>query len=315
LLLDTIHCAQELCPDRSLTAILSDLGLAKTTYYHWQARAVMGRLEDEVVTPQRPAIPPTPEEVQVVTAYAQAHPLLGYKRLTFALLAENKAFLRPWMVHDLLEEAHLLGRRAPLPDLLTRPPTADHPDQRWHTDLMLWWFSGRWFWLIDVLEAYSRYLIHYELLLTARADDVVMAAQRAVDTLHSQPRFPGEPQIVHDGGPQFIGHDWATFVRANRLTDVRTHPHHPQSNGLDERVHRTFREEIPLEEDALLYQAKEVIATYRHYYNHERPHSALHYLCPHEYYRGDPAARFAEREDKLHAAALARKAYWAAHRS
>jgi putative transposase len=313
-LLDTIHHAQDLCPERSLSAILADLGLPKTTYYHWQARAAAGQLTDDVVTPPRLALPPTPEEVQVVTTYAQGHPLLGYKRLTFALMAENKAFLRPWMVHDILAEAHLLGRRAPLPDLLTRPPAADHPDQRWHTDLMMWWFSGRWFWLVDVLDAYSRYLVHYELLLTARADDVVLAAQRAVDTLHDRRRYPGEPQIVHDGGPQFIGHDWALFVSANRMTDVRTHSHHPQSNGLDERVHRTFREEIPLDEDAVLYQAQEVIATYRAYYNNERPHSALHYLCPREYYRGDPAARFAEREDKLYAAALARKAYWEAHR-
>jgi transposase InsO family protein len=312
-LLDTIHHAQALCPERSLTAILADLGLPKTTYYHWQARAVTGQLADDVVTPARTALPPTPEEVHVVTTYAQAHPLLGYKRLTFALMAENKAFLRPWMVHDILADAHLLGRRAPLPDLLTRPPAADHPDQRWHTDLMLWWFSGRWFWLLDVLDAYSRYLIHYELLLTARADDVVLAAQRAVDTLHDRPRSPGEPEIVHDGGPQFIGHDWALLVQANRLTDVRTHPYHPQSNGLDERAHRTFREEIPIEEDLILYQAQEVIATYRHYYNHERPHSALHYLCPWEYYRGNPTARFVEREDKLHAAAQARKTYWEAH--
>lgn len=314
-LMNTIQQAYALCPERSRTAILSDLGLPKTTYYHWRARAAAGRLEDDVITPHRTALAPTPEEVWSVTTYAQAHPLLGYKRLTYALMAENQAFLRPWMVHDILDEAHLLGRRAARPDRLTRPPAADHPDQRWHTDLMLWWFSGRWFWLIDVLDAYSRYLIHYELLLTARADDVILAAQRAVDTLYDRVRWPGEPQIVHDGGPQFIGRDWATFVRANRLTDVRTHPQHPQSNGLDERAHRTFREEIPLHEEALLYQAQEVIATYRHYYNHKRPHSALHYLCPWEYYRGDPTTRFVEREEQLQAAGLARKAYWEAHRA
>lgn len=57
-------------------------------------------------------------------------------------MAENKAYLRPSMVHDTrsVAEAHLLGRRAQLPDLLTRPPAADHPDQRWHTDMVLWWF-------------------------------------------------------------------------------------------------------------------------------------------------------------------------------
>jgi transposase InsO family protein len=174
----------------------------------------------------------------------------------------------------------------------------------------MWRFGGQWFWLIDVLDAYSRYLVRCELLLTAKADDVVRAVQRALDTLRDRPRQAGEPEIVHDGGPQFIGHDWATFIQATGTTNVRTHPYHPQSNGRDERVHRTLREELPLDENALLYEARQVIADYRAYYNDKRPHSALTYLCPHDYYRGDPVALLAQRESKLQAAAEKRRAYW-----
>lgn len=86
------------------------------------------------------------------------------------------------------------------------------------------------------------------------------------------------------------------FVWATQTTDVRTHWYHPQSDGRDERVHRTFREEIPLNENATLYQARAVIEDYRAYYNERRPHSALHYLCPQDYYRGDPAKLLVERE-------------------
>lgn len=313
MILATVRRAQQLCPERSLSAILADLGLPEATYYRWAERETLGQLADRIVTPRREAVPPTPPEVETATAFARAHPLLGYKRLTYALMAENKAFLRPWMVYDILAEADLLGRRAPPPELLTRPPEATHPDQRWHTDLMTWWFSGRWFWLIDVLDAYSRYLVACDVLLTARATDVTLACQRTLDTLHGRPRLPGEPEIVHDGGPQFIGHDWAVLVQANQVTDVRTHPYHPQSNGRDERVHRTMREEMPLEDDATLYQARAVIADFRVYYNERRPHSALKYLCPLDFYRGNPATLLAEREANLQAAAAARKAYWEAH--
>jgi len=134
--------------------------------------------------------------------------------------------------------------------------------------------------------------------------------QRALDTLADRPRLPGEPQIVHDGGPQFVGHDWVQFMHAVGATDVRTHPYHPQSNGRDERVHRTFREELPIEPEAMLYEARTIMLDYREYYNHRRPHSALQYLCPADYYRGDPAARLAEREANLRAAAIARATYW-----
>jgi putative transposase len=262
------------------------------------------------VLPSRSAVPPTPQEIEGVIQGAHRHLLLGYKRLAYALMAENKAFLRPWMVHDILAQHQLLGRRAPIPEPLTRPAAADHPDQRWHTDLSMWWFDDRWFWMIDILDAYSRYLVHCELLLTAKTDAVTRAVQRALETLAGRSRLAGEPQIVHDGGPQFIGHDWQQFMQTVGATDVRTHPYHPQSNGLDERVHRTFREEMPIESQAVLYEARTTMLEYRTYYNTQRPHSALKYLCPADYYRGDPAARLAEREAKLQAAALARAAYW-----
>ncbi len=311
--METIRQAHEWCPDLSLNEILTDVGLGSATYYRWSQRAKQVRLTDQVRVPQRTAVPPTPVEVAVTTGYARQHPLLGYKRLAYALMAENQTFLRPWMVHAVLAEAQLLGRRAPEPEPLVRPPEADHPDQRWHTDLMMWWFDGRWYWLIDMLDAYSRYLVHCELMLTATAESIVFAGQRALDTLRDRPRCPGEPEIVHDGGPQFIGHEWSQFVRATETTNVRTHPYHPQSNGRDERVHRTFREEMPLDENANLYQARAVIAEYRTYYNERRPHSALHYLCPRDYYRGDPTKLLAEREAKLRTAAEQRRHYWEEH--
>ena len=314
MILKTVQQAQAQCPQRPLDALLADLGLPSATYFRWIDRAASGQLADQVVVPHRSPVPPTPQEVQVVVDFARADPLLGYKRLAYALMLENKAFLRPWMVHHVLAEHQLLGRRQPPPEPLRRPPEADHPDQRWHTDLMVWWFADRWFWLIDVLDAYSRYLVHCQPLLTARAEDVTLAVQTALDTRPPERRRAGEPEIVHDNGGPFIGAEWATLVRATEMTDIRARAHHPQSNGRDERVHRTLREEMPLDDVATFYQAQEVIANYRTYYNEHRPHSALHYLCPHEFYHGDPATALAARADACRAAAAARQAYWETHR-
>ena len=87
-------------------------------------------------------------------------------------------------------------------------------------------------------------------------------------------------------------------------------PYHPQSNGRDERVHRTIREEVPVERDDTLYEVQRRIEDFRVYYNAGRPHSALRYLRPVDYYRGAPEARLAERQAKLRQAAEARRAYW-----
>jgi len=43
--------------------------------------------------------------------------------------------------------------------------------------------------------------------------------------------------------------------------------HYPQSNGRDERFHRTFGEEVPIDPDHDLYRIRELIEAYQIYYN------------------------------------------------
>lgn len=302
--------AEVLAPERTRREILEDLGLQPSTFYRWLERADTATLVDAQVLPEPMRLPPTPDEIARVVRYAQVHPLLGYKRLTWAMVDENVACLRPWMVHAILKEQNLLGRRAQLILPYARPDEPDHPDQRWHTDLMSLKLNGRWFHLIDVLDAYRRYLVYWEVLLTARADVIVLATQRALETLQGRKQC-GEPEIVHDRGPQFVGHEWRVFIRNAEVGDIPTRAHHPQSNGRIERFHRTTKEESLNEHERDdLYRARAALTRWQHYYNHERPHTALHYVRPIDYYRGDPSARLAEREAKLRGAAVARAEYW-----
>lgn len=309
-LLNLVARAEGLAPERTRREILEDLGLRHSTFYRWLERADTGTLADVQVLPALMRVPPTPDEIARVVQYAEGHPLLGYKRLTWAMVDENVACLRPWMVHAILKEQNLLGRRTQLILPYGRPDEPDHPDQRWHTDLMSLKLNGRWFHLIDVLDAYSRYLVYWEVLLSARADVIVLAAQRALESLAGRKQY-GEPEIVHDRGPQFVGHEWRVFIRNAEVGDIPTRAHHPQSNGRIERFHRTTKEEGLSEQDRDdLFRARDALTRWQRYYNHERPHTALHYLRPIDYYRGDPRARLAEREEKLRCAAAVRAEYW-----
>lgn len=309
MLLETIEQAQA-HTGQSATAILSQLGLSAATYYRWQARAEVGRLADQGVAPRRQVPTPTPAEAQAVGAFALAHPAMGYKRLTWQMVDQDVAYLRPYQVYRLLEGQELLCRR-PTPALLTlqRPPAPDHPDQVWHVDLMYLYIRPRWYYLVDILDGYSRFLVHWTLNLTMTADTVTLTVQEALERLAM--RRPGEPKLVHDHGSQFISAEWRTFVRGAGVTDIPTRVAHPESNGRLERLHRTHREEgLSAEALADYYRALDAMTGWRHYYNQERPHSALRYLCPVDYYRGNPEARLAEREEKLARAVAARAAYW-----
>ena len=66
-----------------------------------------------------------------------------------------------------------------------------------------------------------------------------------------------------------------------------------------ERSNRTVREHLEGEELANLVQAQAVFRRIIRRYNEERLHSALGYLRPVDYYRGNPAEKYEERRRKL----------------
>lgn len=84
------------------------------------------------------------------------------------------------------------------------------------------------------------------------------------------------------------------------MSDIKTRVAHPQSNGRLGRLHCTHREG-ELTEEALeaFHQVLEAMTSWSDYYNHRRLHTALKYLCPADYYNGDPQTRLAERKRKL----------------
>ena len=83
---------------------------------------------------------------------------------------------------------------------------------------------------------------------------------------------------------------------------------HTESNGRIERYHHSVREEdFGDTEVDNLYRARDLLGERGSYYDEERLHSALKYLRPADYYRGNPEALLAERKRKLRKAAARRK--------
>lgn len=273
----------------------------------------MERLDDRVVVPRRESLLPTPSEVEAVCEFAQAHPRLGYKRLTWQMVVEQIAYLRPHQVYAILQAHDLMHRQGHvMPELLKRPAEPDHPDQVWHIDLMYLYIRPRWYYLVDILDGYSRFLVHWSLNPTMLADTVTSTVQAALDGLTQ--RRAGEPKLIHDHGSQFVSAEWRALVAGAEVTDIVTRVAHPQSNGRVERVHRTHREE-GLADEVLrdYYHALDVMTDWGQYYNHQRVHSALRYLRPIDYYRGDVVVCLAERERRLAEVLEARRAYWTSH--
>ena len=290
--------------------ILDHLGLPPTTYYRWQHRRSTGSLADGIASPQRRVWPLIPQEIDSVCSYALEYPQIGYKRLTWQMIDDDVAYLKQYQVYAVLKERGLLrwGKNG-ASATLNRPPEPDHPDEVWHVDLMYLYIHPKWYYLVDIIDGYSRFMVNWSLNLTMESETVTMTVQNALEKLEN--RRKGEPRIVHDHGSQFISHEWHSFVKGAGVTDIKTRVAHPESNGRVERLHRTHREE-GLTEEALTgyYTALDAMERWDEYYNYKRPHSAIRYLVPADYYRGNPDGRIAERKEKLVQAVEMRQAYW-----
>jgi transposase InsO family protein len=301
-LLATIGRARE-SGTKSLAWILSELGLNRSVYYDWLGKQKMGRLADRVVVPRSP-LTVLPEEVKSAVEYAKTHPREGYRRLAWMMVDDDIVYLAPTTVYRILDRHDLLYRwKRPEPGLGRKVPVATYPDQVWHVDLMYLWVKGRWYFLVTVLDSYSRYVVHWELALSMLASEVADIIAAALE------KVPGKrPRIVRDNGSQFVSKEWREVIRHFEVEEIPIRVRHPESNGRIERYHRSVREEaFGDDEKEDYYQARDLLDQWVKYYNQERLHSALNYLRPVDYYMGNPEVLMAERKKKLTNAKARRK--------
>ncbi len=269
LILSSVERVQEMI-GAPVKVILDHLGLWPATYYRWRHRRSTGSLTDIGGTSHRRIWPPIPQEIAAVRGYALEYPQIGYKRLTWQMIDDDVAYLKPYRVYEILKERGLLrwGKNG-ASATLNRPPEPDHPDEVWHVDLMYLYIYPRWYYLVDIIDGYSRFMVNWSLNLTMESETVTMTVQKALDRLGA--RKAGEPRVIHDHGSQFISHEWRNFVKGAGITDIKTRIAHPESNGRLERLHRTHREE-GLTEEALTgyYATLDVMERWGEYYNYRR---------------------------------------------
>ncbi len=150
-----------------MKAILDHLGLPLSTYYRWRHRRATGSLTDRTSSSQRRTWPPIPQEIAAVHSYALEYPQIGYKRLTWQMIDDDVVYLKPYQIYGILKERGLLrwGKNG-TSETLNRPPEPDHPDEVWHVDLMYLKIHPRWYYLVDIIDGYSRFMVNWSLNLT-----------------------------------------------------------------------------------------------------------------------------------------------------
>ena len=252
------------------------------------------------------------EEKRAILDFHREYPLEGYRRLAFMMLDRDVVAVSPSSVYRVLKEAGVLRRWNRQPSKKGTgfvPPL--HPHEPWHVDVSYLNISGTFYSLCTLRDGGSRSVVHGEIRESMIEAEIEIILQRARE------KFPGvTPRIISDNGPQFIAKDFKEFIRICGMTQVRTSPYDPQSNGKLERWHRSVKGECIRPETPLsLEDARRSVSRYVEHYNTVRLHSAIGYVTPQDKLEGRDVEIFAERDRKLAEGRERRKARRAALRS
>jgi len=211
----------------------------------------------------------------------------------------------PSSTYRVLKQAGCLDRKTIKPSKKgTGFKQPEKPHQHWHIDISYLNLGGTFYFLISVLDGFSRYIVHWDIREKMEEKDVEMVLQRALE------KTPGaKPRIISDNGPQFIAKDFKVFMRIFGLTHVRTSPYYPQSNGKLERWHGTLKDEcIRASRPRTIEEAMKRVSDYVVHYNEVRLHSAIDYVTPADKLADRAAEIVAARDRKLEAAREQRRA-------
>jgi transposase InsO family protein len=285
---------------------LAALEIAPGSYYRWWSRAWPGGAAGGASRRERRSLYEVlPQEREAIVDYALKHPEVRHRELAWKTLDDGVCAVSSSTVYRVLREANLVCRWKPKERRKGsgQPAAPTQPDQLWQTDIRYTKVGGRNYYLLSFLDAYSRYVVHHELLTSMDGLSVSIAAAAAIETLPEDVR----PVIQSDHGSGFIAGEFAKTLASCGVGHTLIRPHTPTDNGLIERYHRTIGEAIFEHELEDFTSAKAVIAGIIEHYNQVRLHSSLNFLRPADYYRGDPETLLAQRRRKLQEARELRK--------
>ncbi len=237
------------------------------------------------------------EVESAVVALRGKHPAWGGRKISRRLADLGTAAVAPSTVTSILHRHGLISAEASAAATHWQRFERDKPNALWQTDFKGYFetFEGRCS-PLTMIDDHSR----FNLALHACGQTTTQIVQAQMERVF---RLYGLPlQINFDNGAP-----WGSPREPGRLTELgiwlvrlgirvsHSRPHHPQTNGKDERFHRSLKAEVISRncfEDFAHVQRE--LDAWRRVYNHERPHEALALATPVTRYQPSPI-QFPER--------------------
>ena len=263
-----------------VTDALRQLGVAKSTYYSWQS---------SVGCPNRRAVNPLlATERQAILAMKQQAPHLRHRTIS-GLLRHDGLWISPSSCYRVLAAEDLVEpyerREAPW----TQPryePVA--PNLLWGEDWTKLLIDGRRWYLLVLLDLFSRLIVSWSVVQTVTQRDVreLVAAGILAQGLD---RTAQKPRLRTDQGSPNLAGSVKEFLTEIGVELSPGRVRRPTDNARVERLNGTIKQEEIYCQGSSGYLspegAKLSLGRYIAYYNHQRPHQALWGFTPAQVHR------------------------------
>jgi len=189
------------------------------------------------------------------------------------------------------------------------------PNEQWQSDGSYFFVVGwGWYYLISVLDDYSRFILAWDLKPDLTAASISDVVQHAVEwTGLPQALIADRARLLTDRGSGYQAEAFEDYLCMLGIRHIYCAPHHPQTQGKLERFHETLKARLNL----LVYTSpgrlRAAMAAFIDFYNHRRYHEGLDNVTPADVYYGRRQAILARRKERQAATLARRRAYNRAH--
>lgn len=281
----------------TMTELCGRYGISRQTGYKWSQRYVeegVEGLEDRSRAPKSCSHGTSQEVSDQLLALRRSHPTWGPRKLLAWLRKRDSETSWPAAstVCGLLKRHGLVEPRArprrPWPASGRPSVQAEAANQVWSVDFKGQFRTGdgRMCYPLTVADGYSRFLLGVTGLETVSES----VAWPVLERLFRQYGLPAA--IRTDNGSPFaairavarLSHLSVRWLKLGIRLE-RIEPGHPEQNGRHERMHRTLKQETARPPAESRSAQQERFDQFRRVYNEQRPHEALAFQTPAEFYR------------------------------
>lgn len=296
-----------------VTEALKRLDIPSSTYYRWRAkmkREGVSGLKDKKPTPKRQWNSLTPVEEKIIVSTANELPELSCREISF-YITDNKDFtVSESSVYRILKREGMI-RETNIESFPAQKEYHTKPrsvNEQWQTDATYLHVEGwGWYYLISVLDDYSRKIIAWKIQDSMTAEDFIEVLEEACDKVGLDK--DEMPNLVSDRGPALISDDLKDYLNEQNIHHILASPYHPQTNGKIERYHKSLKSKVKLYVYGCPNDLKAEVGKFISYYNKKRYHESLGNVTPDDVFYGKREEIIKLREEKRRLTLARRKEY------